>query len=124
MEGRAMVLLALALALIASTNTSLAHTHYYSKPRPYTPMKKHVTNLHFYFHDTVSGPNPSAVLVAKPNTTSKPNLPTFGLLYAIDDPLTVGPDPASEAIGRAQGLYNLDDYSDGIFTERLEKEIT
>ncbi|KAF5727830.1 dirigent protein 4-like [Tripterygium wilfordii] len=99
MEGRAMMLLALALALalIACSNTSLADAKYYSKTRPYTPMKNKITNLHFYYHDTLSGPNPSSVLVAKPKNTTKPKIAPFGSLYAIDDPLTVGPDPASKS---------------------------
>ncbi|XP_038710076.1 dirigent protein 4-like [Tripterygium wilfordii] len=105
MEGRAMVLLALTLALIVCSNTSLADTEYYSKTRSYTLMKNKVTNLHFYYHDTLSGPNPSSVLVAKPKNTTKPKTAPFGSLYAIDDPLTVDPDPASKVIGSAQGLY-------------------
>ncbi|KAF5743236.1 dirigent protein 4-like [Tripterygium wilfordii] len=96
MEGRAMVLLALTLALIVCSNTSLADTEYYSKTRSYTLMKNKVTNLHFYYHDTLSGPNPSSVLVAKPKNTTKPKTAPFGSLYAIDDPLTVDPDPASK----------------------------
>ncbi|XP_038705647.1 dirigent protein 4-like [Tripterygium wilfordii] len=105
MEGRTIVLLALAVALIACTSTSLAQTEYYSKTSPYSSMKNQVTNLHFYFHDTLSGQNPSVTLVAKPNTTGATQVAPFGSLFAIDDPLTVGPDPASELIGRAQGLY-------------------
>ncbi|XP_062021641.1 dirigent protein 23-like [Rosa rugosa] len=63
-----------------------------------------VTNLQFYFHDTVSGKNPSAVRVAQASDTEKsPTL--FGALLMADDPLTETPDPNSKLVGRAQGLY-------------------
>lgn len=63
-----------------------------------------ITNLHFYFHDTVSGKNPSAVRVAQAAGTNKsPTL--FGVVMMADDPLTEKPDPDSKLVGRAQGLY-------------------
>ena len=63
-----------------------------------------VTNLHFYFHDTVSGKNPSAIRVAEaPDTKKSPTL--FGALVMVDDPLTETPDPNSKLVGRAQGMY-------------------
>ncbi|KAM5550003.1 dirigent protein 23-like [Rosa sericea] len=68
-----------------------------------TPLET-VTNLQFYFHDTVSGKNPSAVRVAQAaNTDKSPTL--FGALLMADDPLTETPDPNSKLVGRAQGLY-------------------
>lgn len=80
----------------------------YSETLPFSPKQQVVTNLHFFFHDTLTGPNPSAVLIAKPNLTghdddSSPS--PFGSLFAIDDPLTLGPDPKSEQIGNARGMY-------------------
>ncbi|KAK6916690.1 Dirigent protein [Dillenia turbinata] len=63
-----------------------------------------VTNLQFYFHDTLSGSNPSAMRVAEASTT-KTSLTQFGSLVMADDPLTFGPEPTSKLIGRAQGLY-------------------
>ncbi|KAL6270794.1 hypothetical protein ACE6H2_027705 [Prunus campanulata] len=63
-----------------------------------------VTNLQFYFHDTVSGKTPTAVRVAQATDTNKS--PTFfGALLMADDPLTETPDPNSKLVGRAQGLY-------------------
>lgn len=63
-----------------------------------------ITNLHFYFHDTVSGKNPTAVRVAQAADTNKsPTL--FGVVMMADDPLTQTPDPNSKLVGRAQGLY-------------------
>ncbi|XP_022762283.1 dirigent protein 23-like [Durio zibethinus] len=62
------------------------------------------TNLQFYFHDTISGKNPSAIRVAQASDTEKsPTL--FGALLMADDPLTESPDPNSKLLGRAQGLY-------------------
>ncbi|KAF7127526.1 hypothetical protein RHSIM_Rhsim11G0189100 [Rhododendron simsii] len=60
-----------------------------------------VTKLHFYFHDLRGV---TTAVVAQSNTTAA--LATFfGLFYAMDNPLTVGPSQASKVIGRAQGLY-------------------
>lgn len=67
-------------------------------------MKQKVTDLHFYLHDIVSGPNPTNIPIAISNFTAQsPTL--FGLLAAIDDPLTSGPSPDSTIVGRAQGLF-------------------
>ncbi|KAI3446233.1 hypothetical protein Pfo_002898 [Paulownia fortunei] len=65
--------------------------------------KEKVTKLHFYFHDVVSGKNPTAIPVARANSTFKS--PTyFGLVLMIDNPLTIGPGPKSKIVGRAQGI--------------------
>ncbi|XP_038707757.1 dirigent protein 23-like [Tripterygium wilfordii] len=66
--------------------------------------KETVTNLQFYFHDTFTGNNPSAIVSIQPNTTKK-YATLFGGIVMIDDPLTVTPDPNSKLVGRAQGLY-------------------
>ncbi|CAL5402251.1 unnamed protein product [Camellia sinensis] len=66
--------------------------------------KEKLTKLNFYLHDTLSGKNPTAIKVAQANITFKsPTL--FGLINMIDDPLTVGPEPNSTEVGRAQGFY-------------------
>ncbi|XP_048128315.1 dirigent protein 23-like [Rhodamnia argentea] len=66
--------------------------------------ERKTTRLHFYFHDTLSGKNPTAVRVAEATMTEKsPTL--FGLVNMIDDPLTEGPEPESPLVGRAQGFY-------------------
>ncbi|KAH7664301.1 Dirigent protein [Dioscorea alata] len=69
--------------------------------------KEKVTNLHFFFHDSISGDHPTSVLVARPKGTivKYGNLLPFGTVYAIDDPLTEGPDLNSKVLGHAQGLY-------------------
>ncbi|KAF5745495.1 disease resistance-responsive family protein [Tripterygium wilfordii] len=66
--------------------------------------KEKMINLQFYFHDTLSGKNPSAIMVAQANTT-KQSPTQFGTVMMADDPLTVTPDPNSKLVGRAQGLY-------------------
>ncbi|KAK7840981.1 dirigent protein 23 [Quercus suber] len=66
--------------------------------------KEKVSTLHFYFHDTLSRKNPSAVEVVEASMTKKsPSL--FGLLNIFDDLLTEGLEPTSMLVGRAQGLY-------------------
>lgn len=70
--------------------------------------KEKTTHLHFYFHDIISGKNPTAVRIAQsPSTDKSPTL--FGFFNMVDDPLTAGPDPSSEPVGRAQGLYGSAD---------------
>ncbi|XP_058088514.1 dirigent protein 22-like [Magnolia sinica] len=71
---------------------------------PFGFGKEKMSHLRFFFHDILSGPNPTAVRVADaPSTNKSPTL--FGAVAMIDDPLTEGPDPKSKLVGRAQGLY-------------------
>ncbi|RWW09769.1 hypothetical protein GW17_00026723 [Ensete ventricosum] len=74
---------------------------------PSFEMKQHVTNLHFFFHDIAGGDNPTVVLVAAPKSLiSLVKEPSFGSVYAIDDPLTEGSEGDSTTIvGSAQGFY-------------------
>lgn len=67
--------------------------------------KEVVTNLQFYFHDTLSGNNPSAIPVVKPARTNTTSFTGFGSLTMVDDPLTTGPESTSKEVGRARGLY-------------------
>ncbi|EXB86887.1 hypothetical protein L484_007310 [Morus notabilis] len=66
--------------------------------------REKLSHLHFYFHDIVGGKNPTAIQIAGPPVTNASST-FFGLVTAIDDPLTVGPEPNSKQLGRAQGLY-------------------
>ncbi|XP_065856573.1 dirigent protein 22-like [Euphorbia lathyris] len=66
--------------------------------------KEKLSHLHFYFHDILSGRNPSAVPVANGASTNK-SLSGFGLMMMMDDPLTAEPDRRSELVGKAQGIY-------------------
>ncbi|XP_024991966.1 dirigent protein 23-like [Cynara cardunculus var. scolymus] len=64
-----------------------------------------VTTMQFYFHDTLSGSNPSAIKVAGPQSSATSPGGGFGQVMMIDDPLTEGPDKKSKLIGHARGLY-------------------
>ncbi|CAA2981699.1 dirigent 23-like [Olea europaea subsp. europaea] len=66
--------------------------------------KEVITTLQFYFHDILSGRNPSAVRITQPSQTNNSST-LFGMLMMIDDALTVGPDPSSKIVGRARGMY-------------------
>ncbi|KAF9676133.1 hypothetical protein SADUNF_Sadunf09G0106500 [Salix dunnii] len=100
-------------ALIVCAAIAPAYGEYYTESR-HVPRKEKVTRLHFFLHDILSGKNPSAVKVAGSNRTEGDKSPTpFGSVYAIDDPLKEGPEPDSNTIGNAQGLYlsSSQDYS-------------
>ncbi|VVA39063.1 PREDICTED: dirigent [Prunus dulcis] len=84
-----------------------AETHRFSKPL--SPSKhglkrEKLSHLHFYFHDILSGRNPTAVRVAEAPTTNT-SLTVFGAVVVMDDPLTVGPELGSKLVGKAQGIY-------------------
>ncbi|XP_073047065.1 dirigent protein 22-like [Primulina eburnea] len=66
--------------------------------------RQKLSHLHFYFHDIVSGPNPTAVRVAEAAVTNS-SVTGFGAVVMFDDPLTLGPEMSSEIVGRAQGIY-------------------
>ncbi|XP_015901357.3 dirigent protein 21-like [Ziziphus jujuba] len=74
------------------------------------PVK--LTHLHFYFHDNITGRIPTSVRVAGgPKVKNKPltdfsAVLNFGTVVVMDDPLTVGPEPTSKLVGRAQGIYS------------------
>ncbi|KAK1411927.1 hypothetical protein QVD17_32787 [Tagetes erecta] len=73
--------------------------------------KLKLTHLHFYFHDIINGDHPTAVLVAQAPTT-KNSSTFFAGVAVMDDPLTVGPEPNSTIVGRAQGIYVSDSSSE------------
>ncbi|KAL7194208.1 hypothetical protein ACSBR1_034590 [Camellia fascicularis] len=66
--------------------------------------KEKLSHLHFYFHDIVSGKNPTAVRVAQAAMTNNSST-GFGAVVMIDDPLTLKPKLSSKEVGRAQGIY-------------------
>ncbi|CAJ1948616.1 unnamed protein product [Sphenostylis stenocarpa] len=66
--------------------------------------KEKLSHFKFYWHDLVSGRNPTSVSVVPP--TLKLNTTTaFGLVNMIDNPLTLGPELSSKLVGKAQGFY-------------------
>jgi hypothetical protein len=66
--------------------------------------KEKLSHLKFYWHDTLSGKNPTTVTIIPPslklNTTTY-----FGSVNMFDDPLTLGPQLSSKLVGKAQGFY-------------------
>ncbi|KAB1227908.1 Dirigent protein 19 [Morella rubra] len=70
--------------------------------KPLGLKKEKLSHFRFYWHDIVSGRNPSAVLVVLPSSNTSTG---FGLVSMIDDPLTLKPSLNSRLVGRAQGLY-------------------
>ncbi|XP_057790028.1 dirigent protein 2-like [Salvia miltiorrhiza] len=94
-------LLAFSLILL-STHAILTHAKFseQSLETQTAHRAEKVSHLHFYFHDIVSGKNPTAIVVAGTRNV-------FGMTTIIDDPLTEGPEPGSKVVGRAQGVYTL-----------------
>ncbi|KAK7260029.1 hypothetical protein RIF29_25737 [Crotalaria pallida] len=66
--------------------------------------KEKLSHFKFYWHDILSGHNPTSVSIVPPplklNTTT-----AFGLVQMIDNPLTLGPEFSSKVVGKAQGFY-------------------
>ncbi|KAK7336679.1 hypothetical protein VNO77_17225 [Canavalia gladiata] len=91
--------------LFASLATAKSPRFYRSiSPTSLGLRKEKLSHLHFYFHDIVSGRKPTVVRVAEAHVTNTSST-LFGLVAMIDDPLTVGPEPGSKLVGKAQGIY-------------------
>ncbi|KAK7259626.1 hypothetical protein RIF29_25237 [Crotalaria pallida] len=97
----------LLLILFCSLTIAKEESHHFHKtisPTLIGLQKEKLSHLHFYFHDIVSGPKPTAVKVAQAQMTNTSST-GFGMVAMIDDPLTVGPEPGSKLVGKAQGVY-------------------
>lgn len=95
------------LTLLFSFATAKSHSFHRSiSPTALGLQKEKLSHLHFFFHDIVSGPKPTAVRVAQAHMTNTSST-LFGLLMMADDPLTVGPEPGSKLVGKAQGIYGF-----------------
>lgn len=82
-----------------------------------------IAKFRFYLHDVMSGPNENAFVVAEAKiTATSPS--GFGQVRVTDNPLTVGPDPNSEKLGRAQGLVVLSGREVTAFTMSLNLYFT
>ncbi|XP_062015609.1 dirigent protein 22-like [Rosa rugosa] len=64
--------------------------------------KEKLSHFKLYWHDIVSGKNPSSIGVVKSPVNSST---LFGFVSMIDDPLTEKPELSSKLLGRAQGFY-------------------
>ncbi|KAF8019832.1 hypothetical protein BT93_G0506 [Corymbia citriodora subsp. variegata] len=106
-------LVVFSLLLMSSVIVS-ASAHGFARsllPRELGLKKEKLSQLHFYFHDIVSGRNPTAVRVAEAKMTNS-SATGFGAVVMIDDPLTEGPEMSSKEVGRAQGIYALASQND------------
>ncbi|CAL9238354.1 unnamed protein product [Arabidopsis halleri] len=89
--------LILALFLISVTGETLESSFLHHK-------KEKLTHFRVYWHDIVTGQDPSSVTIMNPpkNYTGSTG---FGLMRMIDNPLTLTPILSSKMVGRAQGFY-------------------
>lgn len=93
--------------LLCVSNLSTANSQEFSRKLSKKAMglkTEKLSHFRFFFHDIVSGKNPTAVKIAQAAATNK-SATGFGLMAMIDDPLTAGPDLSSKLVGRAQGIY-------------------
>ncbi|CAN1772853.1 Dirigent protein 7 [Linum perenne] len=107
MATKSLKLFLLTLFLTISLSHSAKPGITFSKsldPKKSGLKREKLTHLKFYFHDIVSGRNPTAVPVARAEMTNT-SRSAFGLVVMMDDPLTVGPNLTSKLVGRAQGIY-------------------
>ncbi|KAB1227906.1 Dirigent protein 20 [Morella rubra] len=74
-------------------------------PRLIGIKKEKLSQIRFYWHDTQSGRNPTAIQIVPP--VSNTSATSFGAIKMINDPLTLGRKLSSELIGRAQGFYAM-----------------
>ncbi|XP_060215362.1 dirigent protein 22-like [Lycium barbarum] len=80
-----------------------------------------LSHLHFYFHDILSGKNPSSIKIISPGGDG---IYGFGKTFIFDDALTVGPNASSKVIGRAQGIYAIASQSELALLMTLNFEFT
>ncbi|KAI4353470.1 hypothetical protein L6164_002418 [Bauhinia variegata] len=66
---------------------------------------KKQTHLRFFWHDTLSGSNPTSITVAKPSNANTSAVFDFGFVNVFDNPITEGPELESKLLGRSQGFY-------------------
>ncbi|KAE9593914.1 hypothetical protein Lal_00016926 [Lupinus albus] len=100
-------ILSISVFSIFSSLTVAEDSHFFHKtvsPKLLGLQKEKLSHLHFYFHDIVSGPKPTAVIVAQAQIT-KTSPTGFGSVTMADDPLTSGPELDSKLVGKAQGIY-------------------
>ncbi|RZC64772.1 hypothetical protein C5167_008447 [Papaver somniferum] len=109
----ALAVMAAALAITLVPSTPPSDQKWGETVRCHRSGPEKMTKLHFYFHDIVTGDNPTAIPIARaPVTNSSPT--AFGLSYMMDDPLTETADPNSKLLGRAQGLFGSSSAHDEI----------
>ncbi|KAJ6968216.1 dirigent protein 22 [Populus alba] len=98
------LILSIALSFLIVANAKPQRFTKYLSPATLGLKKEKLSHLHFYFHDIVSGKNPTAVRIARADMTNTSST-GFGMVAMIDDPLTMTPELSSKLVGRAQGIY-------------------
>ena len=63
--------------------------------------KEKLTHFKVYWHDILSGPNPTSIMIQPPVTNSS----YFGAISMIDNALTAKVPMNSTVLGQAQGFY-------------------
>ncbi|CAK8574803.1 unnamed protein product [Lathyrus sativus] len=100
--------LLLSFNTITSTTSSSQNDNTFDFARPIDHeqlglnKKEKLSHFRFYWHDIVSGKNPTSVTVVPPPLNSTTG---FGFVNMIDNPLTTGPELSSKLVGKAQGFY-------------------
>lgn len=98
------LILSIVLSFLIIANAKSQRFTKYLSPATLGLKKEKLSHLHFYFHDIVSGKNPTAVRIARADMTNTSST-GFGMVAMIDDPLTMTPELSSKLVGRAQGFY-------------------
>lgn len=92
--------------LFSSSSISAAKNHFHRilSPSSLGLHKEKLSHLRFYFHDNLTGPKPSGVIVAEAPTTNT-SATGFGAVTVFDNTLTLLPELSSQHVGKAQGIY-------------------
>ncbi|KAI3697004.1 hypothetical protein L6452_29695 [Arctium lappa] len=77
------------------------------KLNPLKLRTEKLSHFKFYWHDIISGSNPTVVNIVRPPANNKTSASGFGMVNMIDDPLTEKPELGSKLLGRAQGFYGV-----------------
>ncbi|XP_073317974.1 dirigent protein 22-like [Primulina huaijiensis] len=91
--------------LLCSTANGQETSYINTSGHKRSQLKQKLTHFRVYWHDIVSGRNPTSVPIVRP--PSAKNFAGFGQINMIDNPLTTEPDLSSKVVGKAQGFYGL-----------------
>ncbi|KAK7374002.1 hypothetical protein VNO80_07425 [Phaseolus coccineus] len=88
-------------------STTPHHTHDFvrtldRKMLGFDENQEKFSHFRFYWHDVVSGRNPSSIEVV---SSGKNSTTSFGSVNMIENPLTLEPQLNSQLVGKAQGFY-------------------
>ncbi|CAI9265882.1 unnamed protein product [Lactuca saligna] len=109
-------LFVIAIPLVQSISEGPKGVEKWFKELPH--KKQRVTKLHFYFHDTTTGPGQTAYQVFESNISST-TITQFGRTFMFDNPLTVEPDARSMRIGKGQGFFGAASFEEPRFLMNL-----